>query len=768
MTIVGTPSGFNEWDGDTIGSVSDKIYKNCLIPNVSLYDAKVTINHWQLRDCILPSSNGFIDSELYYIYDHSIRSLKTNSKYLSRDKYKYYNNKDDRLSNSPYNDSNIGKNFKRQKKIKYPNNNIGNNNIDNADILYSKPSETVVDFNFKPRCFTEQNGLIACGGLVGSDDKGFPTNWSRLEHESINNDNNNSTVPSPTPGSNSSPAQPISMSSRNILADGSNYSNPNIWKGILSIYNQETDFKTSVILGQFINNCVTVHERSTQNYNLYTCNNDGHIYQCDISNRSIDLVKRYSDLTFPLNNASLSHDGQTLIVSGDSNKFAIYKQNEIVNQFTLKYDNQPDWGGGNNFNGKNNRVNVTTRFEVNDNTTAIDNNVFETTNGDHGFYNCFSENDLQFATLFQNGICLMYDIRNTYNPLAEIISTRPQSHNGAFRVCKFSYGLDDLLFISEHQGRVHVVDTRNFTNHQVIFLPNKINLDTDDMISRRSSSHSLNTLPNGIRSYYPTSRGTRSRILPSTNTTGTTPTLMTGYSDNSTVRYGEPWTTTSCRIPSKYLEPYILPFPKAVNRHSNHYFNHTQHYNRQTGSVSSIDLTLSESESNNDSRDFAQQQFQRDPDLDEREKFTVRRISTGSGQPTNKYIRESTTESDLTMENSNLSRGSGHHTNMLRLNVDDTLFDNDSGRNTFYLNQDNSSDESSALETYHSSLNRGLIDPIIERTGDSCLSEENNISGMTWLNDPNGSSLVIGTDYGIMKWDINSSARRSFASYDFC
>lgn len=138
----------------------------------------------------------------------------------------------------------------------------------------------------------------------------------------------------------------------------------------------------------------------------------------------------------------------------------------------------------------------------------------------------------------------------------------------------------------------------------------------------------------------------------------------------------------------------------------------------------------------------------------------MRRISTTSGLSNNKYIRESTTDSDLTMENSNLSRGSGHHTNMLRLNVDDTLFDNDSGRNTFYLNQDNSSDESSALETYHSSLNRNLIDPIIERTGDNCLSEENNISGITWLNDANGSSLVIGTDYGIMKWEINSSARR--------
>ena len=61
--------------------------------------------------------------------------------------------------------------------------------------------------------------------------------------------------------------------------------------------------------------------------------------------------------------------------------------------------------------------------------------------------------------------------------MAEISSTRPHSHNGAFRVCRFSYGLDDLLFISEHQGRVHVVDTRNYVNHQVIVIPDKVNME---------------------------------------------------------------------------------------------------------------------------------------------------------------------------------------------------------------------------------------------------------------------------------------------------
>ncbi|SMN20679.1 similar to Saccharomyces cerevisiae YLR149C Putative protein of unknown function [Maudiozyma saulgeensis] len=736
MTIVGTPSGFNEWDGDSLGSISDKIYQNYLSPNLELFDAKVTINHWQLRDCIKPFS-GSSNGELYYIYDHSIRSLNTDSRCLSSEQ-QYYS---DDIDDTDNNDDSLKS--KRQRISKYTL--TDSNNISHNNNLYGSPTQTVVDFNFKPRCFTEQNGLIACGGLVGSDDKGFPTNWNRVDRDESQTSSSGSSLSTTL----QSPAQPISMSSRNILSDGSNYGNPNIWKGILSIYNHETKFKTSVVLGQFINNCVTVHGRTTQNYNLYTCNNDGHIYQCDISNRSVELIRRYSDLAFPLNNASLSHDGKTLIVSGDSNKFAIYKQNEVINQFTLKYDNQPEWG-----NSRASRVGITPRFDTNDTTTSIDNNVFETTNGDHGFYNCFSENDLQFATLFQNGICLMYDIRNTSNPLAEIISTRPQSHNGAFRVCRFSYGLDDLLFISEHQGRVHVVDTRNFTNHQVIFLPNKINIESDDVNSTRTSSHSLNTLANGMRSYYPGSRSARTRILTS------------GPTDTANGRIKEPYTTSACKLPSKYLEPYILPFPKAVNRHSNHFFGHTQHYNRQTGSVSSIDLISGDSDTNNEANEL--QQYSREVDEDMKETFKVRRISTASGQCGNKIIHDMNNESDIKMDSSNLSRGSGHHSNMLRLNVDDTLFDNESGRNAFYLNQDNSSDDSSALETYHSSLNRSLIDPIIERSGDSCLSEENNISGITWLNDRDGNSLIIGTDYGIVKWNINSSARRSFASYDFC
>ena len=251
-----------------------------------------------------------------------------------------------------------------------------------------------------------------------------------------------------------------------------------IWKGIISIYNEDTNESKSLIMGQFINNCVTLHQKSTQQYDLLTCNNDGHMYQCDISNRDVELVRRYSDLNFPLNNAALSHDGKTLIVSGDSNRVAIYKQDQLINRFTLNYSHNSNWGTSTNPS-----VVQLPSYSVHDNTSMVDSNIIEAGKGDHGFYNCFSENDMLFSTLFQNGVCLIYDVRNTSTPLAEISSTRPNSHNGAFRVCRFSYGLDDLLFISEHQGRVHVVDTRNFINHQVILIPDKLNTEQESTIT---------------------------------------------------------------------------------------------------------------------------------------------------------------------------------------------------------------------------------------------------------------------------------------------
>ncbi|CAI4657250.1 CRL_G0038540.mRNA.1.CDS.1 [Saccharomyces cerevisiae] len=71
MTIDGTGQSKEALQDERLNTGSDKVYQNYMMPALELYDAKVSINHWQLRI-----------SKLYYIYDHSIRVLDTDSSVL--------------------------------------------------------------------------------------------------------------------------------------------------------------------------------------------------------------------------------------------------------------------------------------------------------------------------------------------------------------------------------------------------------------------------------------------------------------------------------------------------------------------------------------------------------------------------------------------------------------------------------------------------------------------------------------------------------------
>ncbi|CCF59617.1 hypothetical protein KAFR_0H02080 [Kazachstania africana CBS 2517] len=715
MTILRHAGDCDELDDEKANTGSDKIYQNYLMPGLEMYDAKVTINHWQLRDCVKPSSvNG---NKLFYIFDHSIRTLNTaTARPLKHDSIRW--------------NDNAGKIRSTQRRRR----SITHKKRNKKEIASSAPTEQLVEFNFKPRCFVEKDGLLACGGLVGSDDKGFPTNWSRISHE---NDNL------------SSPAQPVKVSSANVIMDNSNYSNPNIWKGILSLYNQETNVSETVILGQFINNCVTLYPRSKNDYNLYTCNNDGQIYQCNVSNRNIELVKRYSDLNFPLNNAALSNDGKMMVVSGDSNKFAVYKQDEMINQFSLNWDN-----------GDNLKIKSSTRSNIPDQSEILDinnnnlknnnnhqNGIYEAQNGDHGFYNCFSENDLQFATLFQNGVCLLYDIRNLHQPLGEIFSTRPHSHNGAFRVCKFSHGLDDLLCISEHQSRVHIMDTRNLTNHQVIMIPDKLVNESDlsESQRRRRSSHNHSNNPVDLNILPISSSASISNALYES------PQIRTNYSfSTGEITTDDPWITSANKVPLQYLQPVVVPFPRLRER---------------SAFPSPASSSSSSSSSSSLSNIFEPQHARRSSN------FTVRRVSTTSSNnedailpkyndfddnQENQLIDPQITSSRRNSRRRSTRRISDHILDIYSTSNDDDTDNNDptygnNTRNIFDDFQQNS---------------RGF-GYRIGRVGEQ--TEENNICGVDWIEDNlNGSSLVIGTDYGIMRWNINSWARRSFSSYDLC
>lgn len=724
MTVDGGQNSTDELEDKSLNTGSDKVYQNYMMPGLELYDAKVSINHWQLRDCIKAASRD--PGRLFYIYDHSIRSLDTTqaagptlfpSRNLHHSHLHRHHHKPRLRRNS------VG----GPRRLSYS----GNKKT------YHAPSQLVTEFNFKPRCFTESNGLIACGGLVGPDDRGFPTNWSRIHEDSAQNN------------SLESPSKAVKFADTSVLTDHSNYSNPDIWKGILSLYSEDSGVATSFVLGQFINNCVTLNPRSTKEYDLFSCNNDGHLYQCNVDNRGVELVRRYSDLKFALNNVAISHDGKTMVTSGDSNKFAIYRQTELAGQFSLAYDSQPNWGSSVV------RAKRIPRFALPDGSGFVD-HIYEAPGGDHGFHNCFSENDLQFATLFQNGCCLVYDIRNMDTPLAEITSTRPHSHNGAFRVCKFSYGLDDLLFISEHQGRVHVVDTRNFMNHQVILIPDKLKGDENN--SQGNNRQRNNQLVTDL-----------SPISPSSSISNLNANERRRHSMAAAPSFSntEPWLTSANKLPVRLLEPQIVPYPNALNKVTNFIFSQQQ---QQQEDPSSEHESGSGNESSND----------RDHETRRRSSFRVRRFSTSSNvcdSDDNEDIpgqADQPLESPPSVDNYNYQ---GARTGIFSRIQRNEMLNSNNNRNGVFDDDgiyDAYADINSDGNTYSltgafgtPNLSNYAVDSATSYS-DTDFSEENNIAGINWVGDSSGSSLIIGTDYGIMKWNINSWARRSFSSYDFC
>lgn len=721
MTIDGGQNSGDELEDKSLTTGSDKVYQNYMMPGLELYDAKVSINHWQLRDCVRASSRD--PSKLYYIYDHSIRFLDTaqaGAQFASsqhRQHHSHHHHKSSRLRRNSTNGP---------KK--------GSSSSSGSRRSFHAPSQLLADFNFKPRCFTESQGLVACGGLVGPDDKGFPTNWSRLSREI-----NNGEPLEP-------PAETVKLAHGNVLADHSNYSNPSIWKGVLSLYNEDTDVATSFVLGQFINNCVTLHPRSTQEYDLYSCNNDGHLYQCNIDNRGVELVRRYSDLKFALNNVAVSHDAKTMVASGDSNKFAIYRQTELAGQFSLSYDTQPGWGSSVV------RAKRIPRFALPDGSGFVD-HIYESSSGDHGFYNCFSENDLQFATLFQNGSCLVYDVRNMETPLADITSTRPHSHNGAFRVCKFSYGLDDLLFISEHQGRVHVVDTRNFMNHQVILVPDKLRNEPTQAPTTAGVPVGVESV--GEASHRRSNTPLMTPVSPRLSTSSFAPSVHRRHSMAAPPSYSnlEPWLTSATQLPLRFLEPQIVPYPRALNKLTNFILSQQQ----DDSSQEQVRGTVS-----------------REGGGRRRSSFRVRRFSTSSNMSES---GENVVDRPLSDRQQSLQQSPSppidnynypdHRTGVFARGSSGSAFDAEDIYDSYAdINSDGNTYSLTGAFGTPSIGNYAVDSPTTYQEAD--FTEENNIAGIDWVEDCSGSSLIIGTDYGIMKWNINSWARRSFSSYDFC
>lgn len=686
----------------TFGTKGPRAHQHYMMNHLKLFDAKVSINHWQLRNCI--TADTLRRGSVYYIFDHSIRELDTRT-----------------LEDSP-------SHRKRRHRASF-------SGFTGTRTDYHSATQAVVEFPFKPRSFNELNGLVVCGGHMGNDDNGYvPSRGTDVYNQAYASVEDQSFD-----------VQPITINDSNILSDQTTYSNTRSWKGIVSVYNRRTNLNITRKLGQYINNCVELFEHSNSQFNLYTCNNDGHLYQCEINNSDFLLKRRFADLKFALNNAAISHNGSLMCVTGDSNKFALYKKNALSDVFTLNYDNLSGKQSemiGSNCQQKHKRI---PRYALNDSTSYVD-HIFEVPGADNGFFTSFSENDMMMATVFQNGNCCVYDVRNMEEPLTQIHTTRSQGsvpQSGAFRICKFSEGMEDLLFISEHQQRVHVVDTRNFMNRQVIMVPYKYKntefYETEGQDSSTYYDDSENWHEPGLRN--PSNRFSERRRT----------------SEPSNTR--NPFITAATRLPIQQLQPTILP------------------YSSISDSTSGLDESVSDSEDSaivdydvqdliNGTGSTESRSRQR---IHSDSNFTVRRYSTSSTRRPSILVDENTSGSTPSNAGQNTLEENSTRTSNMNFNADG-------------LESRSSIDQliSGTTTTIPGvrSFGQMHIRPLFRRPRGNFSGntpedfnedkEECNISGIEWLQDEEGSSLVIGTDYGIIKWNINYWARRSFPSYDFC
>ncbi|ABN67781.2 predicted protein [Scheffersomyces stipitis CBS 6054] len=213
-------------------------------------------------------------------------------------------------------------------------------------------------------------------------------------------------------------------------------------KGLFSFYNPDLDVAKTVRLGEKINNDVAVFQSSNSNYTAYVCNNDSNLYCMDISNnddfRVVNSIN--CEVNTCLNNVVRSPTNDKLLaVTGDSQSIFLLDP------------------------------------------TASNPNVRTIASGhEAGFGIAYHPSGNLLSAAFQDGTCLVYDLRNISEnkPLIEVKSTRCGHSSGAFRACKFSpaYDMSDMLIISEHVGRVHLVDLRhldysNVDDHQVVVVP---------------------------------------------------------------------------------------------------------------------------------------------------------------------------------------------------------------------------------------------------------------------------------------------------------
>lgn len=225
----------------------------------------------------------------------------------------------------------------------------------------------------------------------------------------------------------------FSLDLDNLTSKDFSASSRAVAKGLFSFYNPELSILHTVKLGEMINNDVSLNKVGNQQYQALLCNNDANLYCVDINNNSsLNMTNKINCENYTCLNSSVKNPRNNLITAvGDSSLIFIIDPNSgspIVKTIDSQYDG--------------------------------------------GFGISYHPNGYLFSTVFQDGVCQLYDLRNLNAPLKQFNSTRKKHQLGAFRVCKISQQNDfnDLLIIAEHVGRVHLIDLKTF-DRQVIVVP---------------------------------------------------------------------------------------------------------------------------------------------------------------------------------------------------------------------------------------------------------------------------------------------------------
>lgn len=250
--------------------------------------------------------------------------------------------------------------------------------------------------------------------------------------------------------------------------------------GKIGVVDRVSGVKIERELGQYINNSLCLYtdyddedsgygEPSSNNSNspmrALVCNNDKNLYWLQIGNDRIEIER---EMPFPasLNHASISPDRKMIVACGDIGQVYLSPAHETransKNIFQLNDSSGSLAGTGSTINA----------YSKSKSCSYQSWQTLETW-PDYGFSTSFHSSSIVFGVAFQPGVAQLFDVRNLSEPLTQIYSTRPKDWTGAFRCLKFASGPQDLVFISEQMGRVHLVDLRNFENHQVLSVPDR-------------------------------------------------------------------------------------------------------------------------------------------------------------------------------------------------------------------------------------------------------------------------------------------------------